>query len=124
VQDEIARSVAGSLKVALRGEKTATPSARGTTAEAYNAYLQGRYFFEGRSKENLDKAIGYYEGAIKLDSGYAPAWVGLATARSGQADRGYLPVEEGYRKAREAAERLWRWMRTWQKPTRKWGGAR
>ena len=56
-------------------------------------------------KENLEKAVGYYEQAIKLDSGYAPAWVGLAAARSNQADRGYLPVEEGYRKAREAAER-------------------
>ena len=42
VQDEIARSVAGSLKVALLGKKTAMPSARGTNADAYNAYLQGR----------------------------------------------------------------------------------
>ena len=66
---------------------------------------RGEYFLERRSKENLEKAIGYYEQAIKLDPGYAPAWVGLAAARSDQADRGYLPVEEGYRKAREAAER-------------------
>jgi eukaryotic-like serine/threonine-protein kinase len=105
VQDEIARSVAGSLKVALLGEKTATPSAQGKNADAYNAYLQGRYFFERRSKENVEKAVGYYEQAIKLDSGYAPAWAGLAAARSRQADFGYLPAEEGYRKAREAAER-------------------
>ena len=105
VQDEIARSVAGSLKVTLLGGKTATPSAPGTNAEAYNAYLQGRYFLERRSKENLDKAVGYYEQAIKSDSMYAPAWVGLARARSEQADRGYLPVEESYRKAREAVER-------------------
>ena len=105
VQDEIARSVAGSLKVTLLGGKTAVPPAQGTNAEAYNAYLQGRYFVERRSKENLEKAIGYYEQAIKLDSGYAPAWSGLAGASSKQAGRGYLPVEEGYRKAREAAER-------------------
>jgi len=105
VQDEIARSVAGSLKVALLGKKTAMPSAQGTNAEAYNAYLQGRYFAQRGNKENLEKAIGYYEQAIKLDPGYAPAWAGLAGARSGQVGRGYLPVEEGYRKAREAAER-------------------
>ena len=105
VQDEIARSVAGSLKVALLGGKTATPSAQGTNAEAYNACLQGRYFYERRSKENVEKAIGYYEQAIKLDPGYAPAWVGLAEARSLQAGHGYLPAEEGYRKAREAVER-------------------
>ena len=104
VQDEIARSVAGSLKVKLLGEKTATPS-RGTNVEAYNAYLQGRYFYGRRSKENLEKAIDYYEQAIKLDPDYAPAWAGLAAARSFQADSTYLPVEEGYRKARAAAER-------------------
>ncbi len=105
VQDEIARSVAGSLKVTLLGGKTATPAAQGTNAEAYNAYLQGQYFFERPSKENLEKAISYYEQAIKLDSGYAPAWAGLAGARILQAGYGYVPVEEGYRKAREAAER-------------------
>ncbi|HYN15982.1 MAG TPA: protein kinase [Terriglobales bacterium] len=105
VQEEIARSVAGSLKVALLGGKTAAPSTQGTNVEAYNAYLQGRYFLQRGNKENVEKAIGYYEQAIKLDSGYAPAWVGLASARSRQADRGYLSVEEGYRKAREAAER-------------------
>ncbi len=105
VQDEIARSVAGSLKVALLGKKTAMPSAQGTNADAYNAYLQGEYFLKRHGKENLEKSLGYYEQAIKQDPGYAPAWVGLAAARSDQADRGYLPVEEGYGKAREAAER-------------------
>jgi tetratricopeptide (TPR) repeat protein len=105
VQDEIARSVAGSLKVKLLEGKTATPSAQGKNAEAYNAYLQGRFFYERRSKENLEKAIGYYEQAIKQDPAYTPAWAGLADARSSQADSGYLPVEEGYRKAREAGER-------------------
>jgi serine/threonine protein kinase/TolB-like protein/cytochrome c-type biogenesis protein CcmH/NrfG len=104
VQDEIARSVAGSLKVALLGGKTATPSVQGKNADAYNAYLQGRYFYERRSKENLEKAIGYYEQAIKLDSGYAPAWVGLAETRSLEAGQGFLPVEEGFRRARAAAE--------------------
>ena len=82
VQEEIARAVAGSLKVALLGEKTATPSSRGTNAEAYNAYLQGRYFLERRSQENMDRALGYFEQAIKLDAGYAPAWVGLAMAHN------------------------------------------
>ena len=105
VQDEIARSVAGSLKVALLGRKTAAPSARGTNAEAYNAYLQGQYFYERNNRENLEKAIAYYEQAMKLDLGYAPAWVGLARARSSQADEGYLSAAEGYPKAREAVER-------------------
>ena len=88
----------------LLGEKTALSSSRGTNAEAYNAYLQGRYFHARRSRENMEKAIGYYQQAIKLDPGYAPAWVGLARAQSGQAGSGYVPREEGYRQARESVE--------------------
>jgi serine/threonine protein kinase/Tfp pilus assembly protein PilF len=105
VQEEIARAVAGSLKVTLLGGKTTTPSIQGKNAEAYNAYLQGRYFLDRRGKENLEKAVGYYEQAIQLDPGYAPAWAGLAETRRSQADSTYLPLDEGYRKAREAVER-------------------
>jgi len=107
VQDEIARSVAGSLKVALLGDKTATAPARTTTTntEAYKTYLQGKYFLDRTGKENVEKAVAYFEQAIKLDPGYAPAWVGLAQSHSEQGDLGYLPVDEGYRKAREAVER-------------------
>jgi TolB-like protein/predicted Ser/Thr protein kinase/Tfp pilus assembly protein PilF len=104
VQEEIARAVATSLKVALLGEKTATPSPRGTNAEAYNAYLQGRYFLERRSQENMEKALGYFEQAIKLDRSYAPAWVGLAMTHNRQAYFGYVPFAEGFRRGRAAAE--------------------
>jgi tetratricopeptide (TPR) repeat protein len=108
VQEEIARAVAGSLKVALLGEKTATPSSRGTNTEAYNAYLQGRYFLERRSQENMDRALGSFEQAVKLDPGYAPAWVGLATAYNRQAYFGYAPFAEAFRKGRAAAEQALR----------------
>jgi len=102
VQEEIARSVAGSLRVTLLGEKA--PSPRTTSGEAYNAYLQGEYFYARPSiKENLKKAIAYYEQAISLDPNYAPAWAALSRAQQLQAG-GYGPVQE-YSKAREAAER-------------------
>ena len=60
VQDDIARAVAGSLQVALLGGGKAAPSAKGTTVEAYNAVLQGRYFLDRRSKENLERAAGVF----------------------------------------------------------------
>jgi eukaryotic-like serine/threonine-protein kinase len=101
VQEEIARSVAGSLRVTLLGEKA--PSPRTTNVEAYNAYLQGKYFYARRTKENLEKAIAYYEQAISLDSSYAPAWAALSGAQSFQAGA-YGPFQE-YSRAREAAER-------------------
>jgi len=105
VQEDIARSVANSLKVKLLGGNPAVPSGETKNLEAYNAYLQGRYFFERRDKESLDKALGYYEQAIKLDSSYALAWAQIAQLRANQADRGYLPSKEAYQKARAAAEK-------------------
>ena len=105
VQDDIARSVAGSLRVTLLGSGPAVPASRIRNLEAYNAYLQGRYFLGKRSKENGEKAVRYYEQAVKLDPGYAEAWAGLAWARFYQANWDYAPGEESYRKAREAAER-------------------
>jgi len=105
VQDDIARSVAGSLKVTLLGSSGAAPLAPSRNPDAYNAYLQGRYFNGRGTRENRDKAIDYYEQAIRLDPGYAPAWAELAATSSSQAGLGYIPVDEGFRKAREAAKR-------------------
>lgn len=105
VQEDIARSVAGALKVTLLGDKMPASSSQTKDTEAYNAYLQGRYFYGRRSKEDLERAISYYTSAIERDSGYAAAWAGLAEAHHRQADNGYLPIDEGYRKARQEVER-------------------
>jgi eukaryotic-like serine/threonine-protein kinase len=105
VQEDIARSVTSSLKVKLVSPTPGSPAAAGNDAKAYNAYLQGRYFFERRDKESLEKALGYFEQAIQLDPSYAPAWAEIARVRANQADRGYLPTQEGYERARMAAEK-------------------
>jgi TolB-like protein/lipoprotein NlpI len=102
VQDDISASVAGALKATLEGQPVKTKE---TNPEAYNAYLQGRYFWDRRGKEDLEKAIGYYEEALRLDPNYARAWVGLSEVHSRQADQGYVPVDEGYAKARKEAEK-------------------
>jgi TolB-like protein/Tfp pilus assembly protein PilF/predicted Ser/Thr protein kinase len=104
VQDDIARSVSSALKVKLLGEG-GPAAARGGNAEAYNLYLQGKYFHDRRTREDLEKALSYFEQALKLDPGYARAWVGLAGAHASQADGGYVRVAEGYGKAREDVEK-------------------
>jgi TolB-like protein/Flp pilus assembly protein TadD len=103
VQDDIARSVASALKVTLLGEKN--NSTKTKNPEAYTAYLQGRYFYDRRSKDDLQKAIGYYEQALQLDPGYAPAWVGLAEVHLRQAATGHVPIVEGSQKARSEVDK-------------------
>ena len=88
VQSEIAGAVAKQLKVALLG--TNGQSAQLTTAatpsnqnvEAYNALLQGNFYFALRAVQADDtrKAIGYYQEAIRLDPRYALAYAQLSLA--------------------------------------------
>jgi serine/threonine-protein kinase len=102
IQSEIAQKIAASLQAKLspkEKERLANPTV--TNPEAYNAYLQGRYFYDRRSKEELEKAIGYFEQALRYAPDYARAWVGLSLVHSRQTDAGYLPVDEGYSKARK-----------------------
>ena len=101
VQDEIARSVTGSLRLTLLGEKL--PSLPTTNIKAYNSYLQGKYFYASPTKENLEKAIAYYKEAISVDPNYSPAWAALSRSYSLQAGV-YGSVEE-YEEARTAAQR-------------------
>ena len=103
VQDEIASSVANAMKVALEGGPA--PNVQQINPEAYNAYLQGRYFYDRRGKQDLEKAIGYFEQAVRIDPKYARAWLGLAEGHSLQAGSGYIPLDEGYAKAKNEAER-------------------
>jgi TolB-like protein/Tfp pilus assembly protein PilF len=88
VQSEIAGAVAKQLKVALLGNNgqavqlatAATPSNQ--NVEAYNALLQGNFYYNRRTAEDTRKAIGYYEEAIRLDPRYALAYAKLSSAAS------------------------------------------
>jgi tetratricopeptide (TPR) repeat protein len=104
VQDDIARSVSNALKVTLLGEHKSPSTVPESRGAAHNLYLQGQYFRARRTKGDLEKSIGYYEQALQLDPSYARIQVGLAGAYVTQADRGHVPVGEGYAKARQAVE--------------------
>src|SRR5205814_4119900 len=86
VQSEIAGAVAKELKVALLGNNgqiaqlptAATPSNQNVAA--YNALLQGNFYYNRRTADDTRKAIGYYEEAIRLDPRYALAYAKLSIA--------------------------------------------
>ena len=86
MQSEIAGAVAKQLKVALLGNNgqsaqlttAATPSNQ--NVEAYNALLQGNFYYNRRTADDTRKAIGYYEEAIRLDPRYALAYAKLSVA--------------------------------------------
>jgi TolB-like protein/Tfp pilus assembly protein PilF len=108
VQDEISRSTTEALKLKLLGSNDqAVPSTvRSANPEAYQAYLQANYFMmRGQSKEDLGKALAYSDAAIELDDKYASAWALRASVQNEMAEVGLTKVTEGFRKARDDAER-------------------
>ena len=108
VQDEIARAATEALQMKLLGSNgEPIPSTLGSSnPEAYEAYLQGRYILgQGHNKEALEKALAYADEAIKLDEKYAPAWALRSTIKNRMAGFSLIDSTEGYRNARDNAER-------------------
>jgi TolB-like protein/DNA-binding winged helix-turn-helix (wHTH) protein len=106
VEDDVAKSVAREIRVRLTSQQQADLArSRPVNPDAFDAYLQGYYFFQGNTDKDADMAAKYYERATQLDPSYALAWVGLSRARNWQANVGLIPAAEGHRLAREAVER-------------------
>ena len=107
-QDEIARAVTGALQIKLLSPSSPelSPGSRSINPEAYQAYLQGQYFIaRGQDERDLDRALSYADQAIKLDANYASAWAQRSQVLETMARIGRSENAEGYRHARESAEK-------------------
>jgi TolB-like protein/DNA-binding winged helix-turn-helix (wHTH) protein/Flp pilus assembly protein TadD len=108
VQDEIAVAATQALQLKLLGGngQPVASNLRSANPEAYQAYLQAEYFRgRGPSKEDLGRALAYTDAAIKLDEKYGPAWALRASVQSMMAESGLIDTTEGFRTARDDAER-------------------
>jgi len=79
VQTEVAERVASSLELKLTPESKKLMRQGSTgSPEAHALYLKGRYYWNVRSKEAIDKAIEYFELAVEQDPDFAAGYSGLA----------------------------------------------
>jgi TolB-like protein/Tfp pilus assembly protein PilF len=105
VEDDVAKAVARQIQIRLTSQQQVESArSRQVNPEAFDAYMQGYYYFERDTDKDTDMAAKYYERATQLDPSYALAWVGLSRARNSQANLSLIPAEEGHRLAREAVE--------------------
>lgn len=108
LQDEIAGAVAQALQARLSsGVKQVAQNDRPISGnlDAYNAYLQGRYYLERNSEADYRRAIAFLSTAVGKDPDYAAAHAGLATAWTNLSSY-YLAgskAREGYAQARAAS---------------------
>jgi tetratricopeptide (TPR) repeat protein len=104
VQSDIAQRIAKALKTMLSPEERENIEKYKTqNPEAYNLYLKGRFYWSQRTKEGLNKSVEYFKKAIEIDPEYALAYAGLADAYNIQAWWGWIPLDEGFAKAKQMA---------------------
>ena len=103
VQDLISEKVISALALKLTAEEQKRLTKHYTeNAEAYQLYVNGRFYWERRTLEGLKKAIEYFEQAIGNDPKYALAYAGLADSYA-LLGVFHLPPKEAFPKAKEAA---------------------
>ncbi len=106
VQSEVARKIALALQATMT-EEVGERIARVPTGnlEAYNSYLLGRHWWNRRTAEGLEQAIGYFEDAILRDSTFVLAYAGLADTYALLPWYGDWTSSAAYPRALAAAER-------------------
>jgi TolB-like protein/Tfp pilus assembly protein PilF len=118
VQDDIARCVVKEMRTALMHESADAPASalvvaevraaakgRSKNAEAYRLYLQGSFFMNRYTGEDMTKAIDYFRRALDLDPDYALAWASVSTCYLVQGADAWAPFAAGAEHARDAAKR-------------------
>ncbi|MDT7807761.1 MAG: hypothetical protein QOJ70_1574 [Acidobacteriota bacterium] len=104
IQDSISEQVAVALALKLSGEEQSRLTKNYTeNTDAFQLYIRGRYFWNLRTVEGLQKAIVYARQAIALDPTYAPAYVGMADSYNLLPGYGGHAPHESFPRAKAAA---------------------
>jgi len=103
---EMARAIASEIRVKLtQEEETRLASARQVNPDAYEAYLNGRFYWGKMTPPGLETALQYFELALEKDPNYAPAHAGIAMLWATLSQHGLVPPSEAAPKAKQAALR-------------------
>src|SRR5437667_3138129 len=99
LQDEITRAIVDALKIKLA--ISPTPREQRNT-DAYDLYLQGLYFSNKGTEEDLRRALSFFQRAVEKDPTFARAWTGIAKVWYFLADV-YVKPLDAYPASNEAA---------------------
>jgi TolB-like protein/Tfp pilus assembly protein PilF len=77
-QRDIARDIVDNLKLKIGPQEKGLTKNYTESNEAYQMYLKGRFYWNKRTAQSLETAIGYFDRAIQQDPSFALAYVGIA----------------------------------------------
>ncbi len=108
IQTDVALEIASALEAELSpAERRRIHREPTESVQAYQAYLQGRFWYGRYTNDGIKKGLEYFNQAISVDPEYALAYVGIAMAYAEMAvgqDLKDIRPEEAHRRAREAVE--------------------
>ena len=95
IQEDISRSVAGTLQVRLTTDSERQfAQRRMSDPRAYQLYLLGRHYAQLLTPESTEREIDLYQQVLTLEPNFAPAYAQLAYARLNQAYFKGLPIAD------------------------------
>ena len=106
IESDIAKTIAEKLQAKLTGSEERAISVKPTAdPQAHQLYLQGRYFWNRRTGDNLKKALGYFQQAAEKDPSYALAYTGISDSCALIPVYGAGTPQDYYSRAKAAAEK-------------------
>lgn len=106
LQTRISRDLARALGWSLTIDEEQRVSAHVTeNSDAYRSYLQGRYFWNQRTEEGLQKGIVAFQQATGIDPNFALAYSGLADSYTTLGYLGYISPTQAFPVAKNYALR-------------------
>jgi TolB-like protein/class 3 adenylate cyclase/Tfp pilus assembly protein PilF len=104
IQSDVAKEIANALRAKLSSDEKKRLERKPTdNLEAYDLYLRGRYYWNKRLPDKLQKGIEHFKQAIAKDSNYALAYAGLADSYTILGNYNLLPPKQTYPEAKKAA---------------------
>ena len=106
IQEQISREISEKLQLRLTGEQKERMTRHSTAdTEAYQMYLQGRYYWNKRTLEGVQQSIDFFQQAIQKDPRYALPYAGQADAYALLSELNVLPAREVTPKVKAAASK-------------------
>src|SRR5437763_15702938 len=78
IQREITTTITQKLQLKLAGNEKGIAKKYTNSNEAYQLYLNGRFHFARRTREDLYKSIDLFQQAVNIDPSFALAYAALA----------------------------------------------
>lgn len=102
-QRDIVRAITEELNIEPSGEISEPALHRGSSNDAYNLYLRGRFHWNKRSEMHVRKSIDYFKQAIKKDPTYGLAYTGLADSYNMLGFYSMIAPNQAFPRAKAAA---------------------